>query len=48
MVSEPDQAERGSGTPAVVEQHSDWLNRFTRTRGSDLGHQDWVIARHSK
>ena len=35
-------------TPAVVELNSDWLNRFTRTRGSGLGHQDWVIAKHSK
>ena len=38
-------------TPAVVELNSDWLNRFTRTRGSVLpepGHQDWVIAKHSK
>ena len=35
-------------TPAVVELNSDRLNRFTRTRGSGLGHQDWVIAKHSK
>ena len=35
-------------TPAVVELNSDWLNRFTRTRGSGLGHQEWVIAKHSK
>ena len=35
-------------TPAVVELTSDWLNRFTRTRGSGLCHQDWVIAKHSK
>ena len=48
MVSEPVQAERGSGTAAVVELNSDWLNRFTPTRGSGLGHPDWVIAKHSK
>ena len=35
-------------TPAVVELNSDWLNRFTRTRGSGLGHQAWVIAKHKK
>ena len=35
-------------TAAVVELNSDWLNRFTRTRGSSLGHPDWVIAKHSK
>ena len=35
-------------TAAVVELNSDWLNRFTRTRGSGLGHPDWVIAKHSK
>ena len=35
-------------TPAVVELNSDWLNHFTRTRGSGLGHQDWVIAKHKK
>ena len=35
-------------TSAVVELHSDWLNRFTRTWGSGLGHPDWVIAKHSK
>ena len=33
-------------TAAVVELNSDWLNRFTR--GSGLGHPDWVIAKHSK
>ncbi len=27
-------------TAAVVELNSDWLNRFTRTRGSGLGHPD--------
>ena len=35
-------------TAAVVELNSDWLNRFTPTRGSGLGHPDWVIAKHSK
>ena len=35
-------------TAAVVELNDDWLNRFTRTRGSGLGHPDWVIAKHSK
>ena len=35
-------------TAALVELNSDWLNRFTRTRGSGLGHPDWVIAKHSK
>ena len=25
---------------AIVELHSDWLNRFTRTRGFVLGHPD--------
>ncbi len=35
-------------TADVVELNSDWLNRFTRTRGSGLGHQDWVIAKNSK
>ena len=33
---------------AIVELNSDWLNRFTRTLGSGLGHPDWVIAKHSK
>ena len=27
-------------TASVVELNSDWLNRFTRTRGSGLGHPD--------
>ena len=27
-------------TAAVVELNYDWLNRFTRTRGSGLGHPD--------
>ena len=27
-------------TAGVVELNSDWLNRFTRTRGSGLGHPD--------
>ena len=35
-------------TAAIVELNSDWLNRFTRTRGSGLGHPNWVIAKHSK
>ena len=35
-------------TAAVVEINSGWLNRFTRTRGSGLGHPDSVIAKHSK
>ena len=35
-------------TAAIVELNSDWLNRFTRTRGSGLGHPHWVIAKHSK
>ena len=35
-------------TAAIVELNFDWLNRFTRTRGSGLGHQDWVIAKLSK
>ena len=35
-------------TAAVVELNSDRLNHFTRTRGSGLGHPDWVIAKHSK
>ena len=29
---------------AVVELNYDWLNCFTRTRDSGLGHPDWVIA----
>ena len=35
-------------TAALVELNSDWLNSFNRTRGSGLGHPDWVIAKHSK
>ena len=34
-------------TAAVVELNNnyyDWVNCFTRTRGSGLGHPDWVIA----
>ena len=33
---------------AIVELNSDWLNCFTRTRGSGLGHPHWVFAKHSK
>ena len=32
----------------VVELNSDWLNYFTRTRGSGLSHPHWVFAKHSK